>query len=75
MIGIFLKKRGEMWQYSKTAEVLKVAGRHTIAHYVGVRRQSIAQWIVKRPIFKMCRGEVRRCGTTPRQFAGDSQWI
>ncbi len=40
----------------------------TIAHYIGVRRQHIAGYIVDKPIFQTCRGGVRRRGSSVHQF-------
>ena len=52
----------------KKMEVLGAAGLHTIAHYVQVQRESILQWVVDRPIFKMYREEERRLGITLHTF-------
>ena len=53
MTSMLTKKNGEPRRYPKTLEVLKAADLHTIAHYMQVRRKSIMQWIINRPIFKM----------------------
>ena len=71
MTGMLTNKTGETWRYPKTSEVLKAAGLHTIAHCVQVRRQSIAKWLVDRPMFEMVQGIERRHGTTPCQFWWD----
>ena len=55
-------------KYPLTALVLEEVGLHTIEHYVQVRRQHIAAYIVDRPIFEFCTGEGRRRGTSPRTF-------
>ena len=60
MTGMLPKLQGETWRYTKPADLLKV----TSTHYVQVQRQSIARWIVERPIFAMCRREEMRRGTT-----------
>ena len=60
-----------MWTYPLTEDVLEVAGLYTITHYVGVRRQTIANFIVNRPIFELCRGAERKRGTSNRQYWGE----
>ena len=45
-----------VWTYPASADVLEVAGLYTIAEYIDVRRQTIAAFIVNRPIFDLCRG-------------------
>ena len=39
--------------------VLKASGLHTVAHCVQVWIQSIAKWVVERPIFEMYQGVVK----------------
>jgi hypothetical protein len=56
------------WTYPNSAAVLDKVGLKTIAHYVGVRRQHIASYIVDKPIFQTCMNGVRRCGSGVRQF-------
>ena len=41
-------------------------GLLTIRQYIEVRRQTIANYIVHRPIFDLCLGEERRRGTSKR---------
>jgi hypothetical protein len=60
-----------MWTYPLTEDVLEAAGLYTITHYVGVRRQTIANFIVNRPIFELCRGVERKRGTSNRQYWGE----
>jgi hypothetical protein len=60
--------RTGVWTYPSTALVLEEVCLHTIEHYVQVRRQHIAAYIVDQPIFKLCTGEGRRRGTSPRTF-------
>ena len=50
------------------------SGLHSIAHYIEVRRQTIANFIVNRPIFGFCQGRRRRHGSAPRQFWWDQQF-
>jgi hypothetical protein len=42
-----------MWTYLNSAAVLDKVGLKTIAHYIGVRRQHIASYIVNKPIFQV----------------------
>ncbi len=43
-------------------------GLQTISHYIGVRWQHVASFIVNRPIFQLCRQGVRRHGSAACQF-------
>ena len=56
------------WTFPDTEAVLEEVGLRTISHYVEVRRQTIAAFIVNRPIFDMCVDAERLRGTSPRQF-------
>jgi hypothetical protein len=50
-----------VWVYLATSNVLKECGMHSIAHYIGVRREMIFQYVVDRPIHASCmEGERRR---------------
>jgi hypothetical protein len=61
MIGIRpLKKPDGSWLYPRSKEVLEAAGLQTIAHYTDVRRQTVTNFIVNRPIWELCAGAVRR---------------
>jgi hypothetical protein len=56
------------WTYPNSTKVLEDAGLKTIAHYIAVRRQHIANYIVIMPIFTMCVDGVRRRGSSKRHF-------
>ena len=56
------------WHYPSSALALEEVGLHTIEHYVQVRRQTIAAYIVDRPIFELCMDGRRRQGTIPRTY-------
>jgi hypothetical protein len=56
------------WTYPNSAAVLDEVGLKTIAHYIGVRRQHIASYIVDKPIFQTCMDGVRRRGSGVCQF-------
>ena len=58
----------KIWHYPSTEDVFEEVGLFSVAHYILVRRQTIAAYIVHRPIFSMCTGAGRRRGSSPRQF-------
>ncbi len=62
------KLPGGRWMYPKSAAVLDEVGLKTIAHYIGVRRQHIASYIVDKPIFQSCMDGVRRRGSSVCHF-------
>ncbi len=62
------KLRDGTWTYPNSAAVLDKVGLKTIAHYIGVRRQHIASFIVNKPIFQSCVDGVRRRGSSVHQF-------
>jgi hypothetical protein len=45
------------WTFPNSAAVLDKVRLKTIAHYIGVRRQHIASYIVDKPIFQTCMNE------------------
>ena len=61
MTGLLPKKVGGSWKFPKSKSVLTAAGRHTIAHYVKLRRARIMRWVEDRLILKLCRKAERRC--------------
>jgi hypothetical protein len=63
-----LKLPDGTWTYPNSAEVLVEVELKTIAHYIGVRRQHVANYIVNKPIFLSCVNGVRRRGSSVRQF-------
>jgi hypothetical protein len=63
-----LKLLDGTWKYPNSAAVLGEVGLKTIAHYIGVRRQHIASYIVDKPIFQTCWDGVRKRGSSVRQF-------
>ena len=56
------------WTYPPTEKVLEECGLFPMTHYIEVRRQHITSFIVNRPIFDLCAGSERLCGTAPRQY-------
>jgi hypothetical protein len=65
------KKPNGSWLYPHSKDVLDAAGLHTIAHYMDVRRQTVANFIVNRLIWELCAGAVRRRGSPIRPFLWD----
>ena len=56
------------WVYPRSKDVLNEFGMGTIAHYIGVCRETIMQYVVNRPIYKTCRAGMRGRGLAPRQW-------
>ena len=61
------------WMYPSSEDVLKEVGLRSIAMYVEVQRQTIASFIVHRPIFDFCMEAGRLRGTSPRQWWWEQQ--
>ena len=57
-----------IWTYPKNSRALKKVGLYTIEHYIGVRRQTISDYIVNWPFFEQCLSRVRQRGSSPRMF-------
>jgi hypothetical protein len=56
------------WTHPNSVAVLDKVWLKIIAHYIGMRRQHIASYIVNKPIFQTCMDGVRRRGSGVRQF-------
>ncbi len=65
------KKPNGSWSYPRSKDVLDAAGLHTIAHYMDMRRQTVADFIVNLLIWELCAGAVRRRGLPIRPFWWD----
>ncbi len=63
-----VKLRDGTWTYPNLAQVLEDAGLKTVAHYIAVWRQHIANYIVNKPIFTTCVEGGRRQGSSTRHF-------
>jgi hypothetical protein len=63
-----VKLRDGTWMYLNLAQVLEDAGLKTVAHYIAVRRQHIAYYIVNKPIFTTCVEGGRRQGSSTHHF-------
>ena len=56
------------WTYPESDKVLEAVGLHKISHYMEVRRQTIANFIVNQSIFELCWQGERKRGSPRRQF-------
>ena len=56
------------WTFPSSNDVLKAVGLNTIDHYIGVPRETIARFIVDRPLFALCRDGERKRGSTHHMF-------
>ena len=62
--------RGPLQQlvYPSSEAVLEECGMHTIEHYIDVRRETIAKYVVGRSIHAECQGTDQRRGSVPRRW-------
>ena len=58
----------QQWAYPPTDKVLEKCGMHTIQHYIDVRRETIAKYVVGRSIHAECLGADRKRGSVPRRW-------
>ncbi len=58
----------QQWVYPPSEVVLDEWGIHTIGHYIDVRREMIAKYVVGRSILAECQGADRRRGSVPRRW-------
>ncbi len=56
------------WVYPYSAVALEECGMHTIQHYIDVRRETIAKYVVGRSILAECQGADQRRGSVPRRW-------
>ncbi len=59
------------WAYPHSEDVLKAVSLNSIAHYVDVRRQIVANFIINQPIHELCARAVRKRGLPVRPFWWD----
>ena len=57
----------DKWHYPSTKDMFEEVGLFDIKHYIKVRQQTIANYIVHGPIFSTCTGAERLRGSSPRQ--------
>ena len=58
----------QAWKPPRSKDVINECGMGTIAHYIGVRRKTIPEYVVNRLIYEMCRAGVRGRGLALRQW-------
>ena len=58
----------QQWIYPPSDKLLEECGMHTIEHYIDVRRETIAKYVVNRSIHAECQGIDRRHGLVPRRW-------
>ncbi len=56
------------WVYPSKKDVLEEVGIKSIEEYIDIRRQTIANSIVNRPIFQLYEDAERQRGSMPRQY-------
>ncbi len=58
----------QQWVYLPSDKVLEECGMHTIEHYIDVRRDTIAKYVVGRSILAECQRTDQRRGLVPRRW-------
>jgi hypothetical protein len=58
----------QQWVYLPLDKVLEECGMHTIEHYIDVRRETIAKYVVGRSILPGRQGTDQRRGLVPRRW-------
>ena len=66
LTGMRPSKRGEIWVYPKSSDVLRAARLQSIRAYIAKRRQTVLRAVADRPILEECRGAERRRGIPVR---------
>jgi hypothetical protein len=56
------------WVYPRLEDVLKECGMTRIEEYIQIFRQTIAMYVVTRPIFDECRQGERKRGAVPHRW-------
>jgi hypothetical protein len=62
------KGPNHVWVYPASSDMLSECGMHTITHHISVRRKTILQYVVDRPIYEEYKVGERRRGSAPRQW-------
>ena len=72
------RQNGSYW-YCPADEAMKICKLSSIQVYIARRRQNVLAYVVKRPIYKLCRKAVQSAGTSTRtKFCREqdlSHWI
>jgi hypothetical protein len=66
-----VQKEDGSWMYPCLEDVLQAVGLTPIAHFVGMQRQTIANFIINPPIYELCTGAVRKRGLPVQPFWWD----
>jgi hypothetical protein len=66
-----VRKEYGSWMYPHLEDVLQAVSLKPISHYVGVWRQTVANFIVNQPIYELCAGAVRKRGLPVQPFWWD----
>ncbi len=59
------REPGRTWIYPQSVDVLQEYGLKTMEEYVGIRRQTIAVYVVTHPILTKCRQGKQKRGAAP----------
>jgi hypothetical protein len=62
------RNKDRSWTYPRLEDMLKAVSLKSIAHYVDVRRQTIANFIFNQPIHELCVGAVMKRGLLVQPF-------
>jgi hypothetical protein len=65
------KNEDGSWIYPCSEVVLKTVGLKTIVHYLDMHCQTIANFILNRPIYKLCAGAVKKRNLPDQPFWWD----
>ena len=66
--------REDRWSYPPVEEALAKAGMYTLAHYISVRQNTLADTIATRPILELCK-EAEGLSGSPRRLYWCTQQI
>ena len=66
-VNVPRKGHGGVWRYPSVTSTLKEAGLQTVEKYIKLRRDTVAMWIVDRPLYKACVEGKRKRGTSARR--------
>jgi hypothetical protein len=58
----------QQWVYPPSDKVLEEYGMHTIEHYIDVRRETIAKYVVDHSIYAECKVTDQRRGLVPQRW-------
>ncbi len=64
---------GNRWIYPKLTDVLEGCGMSTLEEYITVRQQTIAVYVMTRPILIECRQGERKRGAVPHRWWWEHQ--